>query len=179
MKSKIREAILKSRKDNNDEHNIANSLIAKNVKAILDTAKGNNVVGLYCAIKGEPNLFNLITDTEMNYALPRIKEGEIEFVTYRPGITFETSIFNNIIQPKDGIKLVPDIVIVPGVAYSSDGTRLGFGMGGYDKYFFAKHRSNIIKIGVCFHENLYERLPGEAHDVKMNYVITDKIIIKL
>jgi 5-formyltetrahydrofolate cyclo-ligase len=53
---------------------------------------------------------------------------------------------------------------------------LGFGVGYYDKYF-TKIQNSIVKIGVCFHEYLYEYLPQEDHDCKMDYIITDKNII--
>ena len=69
---------------------------------------------------------------------------------------------------------------MPGIAYSLKGDRLGFGVGHYDRYFVKNNSiQSTIKIGVCFHENLYENLPREPHDIQVDYIITDKTIIAI
>jgi len=50
-------------------------------------------------------------------------------------------------------------------------------MGFYDS-LLRKTSTKIPLIGLCFEENLEERIPIESHDVKMNIVITDKKIIR-
>ena len=39
--------------------------------------------------------------------------------------------------------------------------------------------SEIIKVGVCFHNSIYEYLPYDDHDIKLDYIITDQILIRL
>ena len=62
-----------------------------------------------------------------------------------------------------------DFVLVPGVAFSPNGYRLGRGKGYYDK-FLSKY-SNLFTVGVCFREQFYLDIPREPHDVPMNKVI--------
>jgi 5-formyltetrahydrofolate cyclo-ligase len=66
----------------------------------------------------------------------------------------------------------PDVVIVPGVAFTRDGHRLGQGGGWYDR-FLHEVRDRCTTIGVCFHEQVVDALPVEDHDVAMDTVVTD------
>ncbi len=61
-------------------------------------------------------------------------------------------------------------IIVPGVAFTKNGIRLGRGGGYYDK-FLAAYSPPII-LGVCFNEQIVDSLPAEEHDVRMTAVIT-------
>lgn len=75
--------------------------------------------------------------------------------------------------PEDGVAPTwPDVVIVPGLAFSRDGHRLGQGGGWYDR-FLAERRQDCVTIGVCFAPQLLDDLPTEAHDVIVDHVVTD------
>ena len=65
-----------------------------------------------------------------------------------------------------------DLILVPGVAFTADGARLGRGGGFYDRLlaWLAPHTS---KIGVCFHAQLLPELPLEAHDVRVDFIATE------
>ena len=65
-----------------------------------------------------------------------------------------------------------DLVVVPGVAFTAAGHRLGQGGGWYDR-FLTGLRPGVMRIGVCFAECLVDELPTEDHDVIMDLVITD------
>ena len=62
-----------------------------------------------------------------------------------------------------------DFVLVPGVAFSPNGYRLGRGKGYYDK-FLSKY-SNLFTVGVCFREQFFLDIPTEPHDVPMQRVL--------
>jgi len=66
----------------------------------------------------------------------------------------------------------PDVVVVPGLAFTAAGDRLGQGGGWYDRYL-AQVRSGCTTIGVCFAEQIVDTLPIEAHDITMDHVVTD------
>jgi 5-formyltetrahydrofolate cyclo-ligase len=65
-----------------------------------------------------------------------------------------------------------DLVVVPGVAFTASGHRLGQGGGWYDR-FLTGLRPGVQRIGVCFRECLVDEIPTEAHDITMDLVITD------
>lgn len=66
----------------------------------------------------------------------------------------------------------PDVVIVPGVAFTVAGDRLGQGGGWYDR-FLAELPPGVTTIGVGFDLQLVERLPVEQHDVRLDHVVTE------
>lgn len=66
----------------------------------------------------------------------------------------------------------PDVVIVPGVAFTTTGDRLGQGGGWYDR-FLPKLRSGTVTIGVGFEPQIVEELPTEPHDVRLDCVVTE------
>jgi 5-formyltetrahydrofolate cyclo-ligase len=65
-----------------------------------------------------------------------------------------------------------DVVIVPGVAFAPDGSRLGQGGGWYDR-FLAGVRPDCVTIGVGFDAQLLDALPVEPHDVRLDLIVTE------
>ncbi len=68
----------------------------------------------------------------------------------------------------------PDVVIVPGVAFSSDRYRLGYGSGFYDRFLKG---IDSFKIGVAFEMQIIAKLPVEEYDQKLDQIITEKRVI--
>lgn len=68
-----------------------------------------------------------------------------------------------------------DLVIVPGIAFGTAGFRLGYGKGVYDKLLAG---TSCIKIGLAYDFQILDELPAEAHDLKMDFVITEKKIYR-
>lgn len=71
---------------------------------------------------------------------------------------------------------IVDLAIIPGVAFSKDGVRLGFGKGVYDTLLSG---SGALKIGLAYDFQIVDRLPAERHDLVMDMVITEKRIIRV
>lgn len=63
-----------------------------------------------------------------------------------------------------------DLIVVPGMAFDSDGHRLGRGRGYYDR-FLSLH-PNVYTIGLCFDFQLVASVPSEPHDRLMNEILT-------
>lgn len=64
-----------------------------------------------------------------------------------------------------------DMMILPGVAFTSQGDRLGRGKGFYDRYTSRKN-FHAYCIGVCYKHQVLDKLPTESHDRGVNDVIT-------
>ena len=62
-----------------------------------------------------------------------------------------------------------DLAIVPGVAFSCLGNRLGRGGGFFDRLLTSIPAK---KCGVCFKQQVYPDVPMERHDVKMDMIAT-------
>jgi 5-formyltetrahydrofolate cyclo-ligase len=68
-----------------------------------------------------------------------------------------------------------DCVIYPGIAFTKGLARLGRGGGYYDR-LSTKLADNCARIGVCFETQLVDQLPQEAHDAKMQWVVTEATV---
>ncbi len=69
-----------------------------------------------------------------------------------------------------------DIVIVPGIAFDRKGNRVGFGKGCYDGFL---RDVNAVKIGVCYEFQICHKIFADPYDIKMDYIICEKGIIKV
>ena len=190
LKKNLRAQILEERKFfDEDAYFFTNNRIIQSVQELflslipkkkIGRLDKDAIIGLYWPMKGEPDLLKLTINSKWIVGIPKIRGTKMNFVRYDTGAALEKSGFGKLMQPQNNSKLSPNIIVVPGVAYSLGGDRLGFGAGHYDRYFVQnKSTQNAIKIGVCFHEHLYEFLPCEPHDIQLDYIITDKITIKL
>ena len=64
-----------------------------------------------------------------------------------------------------------DVVVVPALAVSRDGVRLGRGRGYYDRAL--RHvRPGAVLVAVVFDDELLDELPAEPHDVRVTAVVT-------
>lgn len=65
-----------------------------------------------------------------------------------------------------------DLIVVPGIVFDHSGARLGFGKGYYDMVLSGV---STIKVALAFYmQVLQEPLPTEAHDVRMDMLITER-----
>lgn len=68
-----------------------------------------------------------------------------------------------------------DLIVVPGVAFTTAGDRLGRGAGIYDRMLSQYTR---IKVGAAYAFQIRDRLQICGHDVAMDYIFTEKNIFK-
>lgn len=65
-----------------------------------------------------------------------------------------------------------DLILVPGLAFSRDGERMGRGGGFYDR-LLVRESVRAHKIGVCFDIQIFRDLPLESHDILMDEIATE------
>ena len=69
-------------------------------------------------------------------------------------------------------KSPPDVVLIPGVAFTAEGSRLGRGGGFYDRFLCSLPKSTL-RIGVCFSTQIMPVLPIERHDEPVSVLLTE------
>ena len=74
----------------------------------------------------------------------------------------------DIVEPKDVAAW-----IVPGLAFTADGKRLGYGGGWYDR-LLSSARSDSLKIGVAHGFQVVGDLPSEPHDIRLDRIVTER-----
>ena len=70
-----------------------------------------------------------------------------------------------------------DLVLVPGVAFGRDGSRVGMGAGYYDRFLPLATHAHIM--GVAYDALLQESLPSAEYDIKMQSIVSESGIITL
>ena len=71
----------------------------------------------------------------------------------------------------------PDLIIVPGVAFDSNGHRIGYGKGYYDRFLLHPGRKAHL-VGLCHDFQLIDgAITAEGHDIRMELIVTDRRII--
>ena len=69
----------------------------------------------------------------------------------------------------------PDILLVPLLAYDTNLNRIGYGGGFYDRYIARiKRKKNITTIGLAYSFQKVKKIPINRHDMKLDFVITEK-----
>lgn len=83
-----------------------------------------------------------------------------------------------ILEPPPGVRRIetppPEaFVVVPGIAFSPEGDRIGYGGGYYDR-FLAQHAGP--RAGLAFNVQIVQELAPDRHDVRLPWVITEDTI---
>jgi len=179
-KSKIRGKIIKLRKNN------AN----KNFKISLDRffsfLKKNKLnlknLGGYYPYNFEIDdleILELLEKKGFKISLPIIKNNnQMDFFRWYNSDPLKINKFG-IPEPISTKKFNPDILLIPLVGYDNNLNRLGYGGGFYDRYIEKiEKKKKIIKIGLAFSYQKLKNIPLSQHDKKLDYIITEKEILK-
>ena len=83
----------------------------------------------------------------------------------------------NSLRKEDNDINILDLVIVPAVAFSKNGYRIGYGGGYYDR-FLSRLSSKTISVGINYDELLFESVPKEDHDLAVDIIVTEKKVLR-
>lgn len=188
QKSLLRKQILEKRNQMKNSEVIDKSKVICKKVAALDEYKKSRTVLLYYPYNNEVETFSL---AEM-----ALSEGKTvafpksELVDGKPNLDFYivdnldhfVNGYKGIMEP-DTFNFEPekfmenaDLCIVPGVVFSADGARIGYGKGFYDRYLTDNAPGTVIGIG--FENQIVPEIGSEDTDVKMNIVVTEKNIYR-
>lgn len=135
-------------------------------------------VALFDAMAAEPQVEMLWSLAPRRFLYPRVDGTELllhevespeALIAASAAARYREPALNSAaILPPDQV----DLVVVPGLAFTRAGYRLGRGGGHYDR-LLARLRPGAGKLGVCFEVQLADELPVEAHDMRMSAVVTE------
>ena len=80
------------------------------------------------------------------------------------------------LEPAQSLIKIPNVMLVPILAFDKNKFRLGYGRGYYDRYLnkYLKQFKDILTIGVAFSFQKHHKLPISQNDVKLDFIITEK-----
>lgn len=130
---------------------------------------------LYHSLPDEVNTHHLLHDAVIEgkrVLLPVVVGDNLELRLFKPLDQMHEGAFH-ILEPEGETfaeEQAIDLVIVPGVAFTKDGRRLGRGRGYYDRLL--TRLAGVYKIGICWPFQLLDDLPTEPHDIRLDDVIS-------
>lgn len=186
MKNEIRKAFLKKRNALSIKAIEQKSLqIFNNVASLNEYQNASNVM-VYMNFKKEVKTKNIIIDLfnkGKNIIVPiskmETKELFLSKINSFDDLTISTY---GILEPKQE-RIIPvspkviDLILVPGVAFDKRGYRIGYGAGYYDR-FLSSLNHKFTAIGLSYEIQLIDELPYDKHDWQLDYIVTEKRIIK-
>ena len=177
-KARLRKQLLDSRDAlSPDFINISSSKIRDRLRR-LDLYKSAKIIGAYYAIGSEvrtQDIIQEILNQGKELALPRVVKDEIVFMKITGPSDLEMGNFS-VMEPKERCPQVKkmDLILVPAIALTREGYRLGYGFGFYDKFL---HGKRTPKIALSYAKQVVKSFPHDNHDVKMDCIVTEDYTI--
>lgn len=109
-------------------------------------------------------------------ALPVVAErhAALEFRAWRPGDVLEGGAHGTVHPPAAAPALVPDVLLVPLLAFDGRGWRLGYGGGYYDRTLAAlRAERSVLAVGVGFAAQRLDAVPHEPTDQRLDRILTE------
>ncbi len=187
MKHMIRKQIIKSRQELTYEQWLQKSYdIFNHIRTLSEIHNSQNIMA-FMDFKKEVYMHPLlehILSLRKNLTIPRVKKNNpiLELCNIKNldnmkisslGIREPLDSHTDFTKPSD-----IDLVIIPGVAFTKRGERLGYGGGYYDRIIPLMSKNPPI-IAPAFDLQIIDSLPVENHDQKVNKIITESQIITI
>lgn len=197
-KLSIRRYVLSKRNALREDIRMEKSKKIKDKLIGLPEFEASHKILLYASFRSEVDTADLIRYCITNgktTVLPKVDKQNNELKLYEIKDTSELSSgYLGIPEPdvsEDRLCLVEDMdfIIVPGVAFDEDCSRLGYGKGFYDKLLIKLQTPNPVRLkgrsklrthifALAYEEQIVERIAVDTHDIKMDKIITDERIIE-
>ena len=140
--------------------------------------EGVRCVAAFCALADEPMTERWLAEWArqgLRMVVPRVEGDEMQFYDWSPQ-TQAAGAFGIDEPTPEAVRCAPseiDLMVVPGVAFTPCGGRLGRGRGYYDRYL-SQEGFRAFCVGVCFACQQRGDIPAEAHDKRVDAVISAK-----
>ena len=175
-KSAIRKKILRIRKSKDTKKYKINYLSL--LKIIKKEKIKGKFLGGYYPYNYELDTLGIMRKLEVkkfNILLPKIKtNSQMNFFKWSTSDPLITNTFG-IPEPISKKIMYPDIILVPLVAFDNNLNRIGYGGGFYDRYISKiKKNKKVLTIGLAFSFQKVRRIPINKHDIKLDYIVTEK-----
>ena len=179
-KKNLRKKLINLRKTNFKEKGI-NLIKFKSILKKFNLKKNINIGGYY-PINSEIGCLDILEKLEKNnykISLPITKKNnDMDFYEWSFQNPLKIS-HQGIPEPNIKKKVFPDVLIVPLVGFDKNKFRLGYGGGFYDRYISKlSNFKKIFTVGFAFSFQEVKNIPINKHDQKLDFILTNKGIVK-
>ena len=143
------------------------------------------IFSIYLSSSGEVScdgLAEYFTKNNIKFSYPKIiqKNFPLNFILAQNNQSFKpNSFYPKLLEPINGENILPNILILPLLAFDSSLARLGMGGGFFDRTieFYKNQKLKIITIGLAYDfQRSHEALPIEKTDQKLDFIATESMI---
>lgn len=184
-KSRIRQQVLARRDSLDPGSKNSKDLRIKETFLSLPEFRQATVVFMFASFRSEVSTFPLIEEAlrlDKRVVLPSVDSANKELRLYE---------IRDILELAPGYMGIPEpavpgererdindvtLAVMPGAAFDTRGSRLGYGGGYYDR-LLARLRRKIPLVALAYEEQIVDSLPAETHDKKVHVIVTDKRVI--
>lgn len=143
-----------------------------------DTGVGtvSGYMAMYSEIDPEALLRGLSANNH-KICLPVVERANtpLVFRTWNPGDALIAGVWDIPVPEASAKSVVPDIMLVPLLAFDSQGYRLGYGGGFYDRTIEAiRQAGSVTTIGLAYAGQQVDEVPVDQHDQKLDWILTEK-----
>lgn len=172
---------------------LSNKFINEKSKLIIDKLRDYVIenayenIMIFVSFRNEIKTHDLIkswlNDNQKNIFVPYIDK-DLNEMRISKIDSFENDLIPgvfDILEPREELKSNKkikelDLIVVPGLIFSQEGYRIGYGGGYYDK-FLAEIDRKVDKVGIAFSDFVVDTLPVDDYDQPVDKLITEKEII--
>jgi 5-formyltetrahydrofolate cyclo-ligase len=178
-KARLRKQLLDARDAMSlDFIKITSKEIQENLRKI-DFFRNAKTIGAYYSIGSEvrtQDILQEILNAGKELALPKVVKNDLVFKKISNFTELEPGNFS-VMEPKNKCEIVKnlDVMIVPAIALTKEGFRLGYGFGYYDRYLHGKKSTTIA---LSYAKQVIKSFPRDDHDIRMNFIVTEDKVIK-
>lgn len=156
---------------------IASNKIQENLRKV-EYYRTARILGAYHSVGSEvrtQEILKEILNAGKELALPKVEKNDLVFRKITSFSDLEAGNFS-VMEPKDRCETLKNIevILVPAIAITRDGYRLGYGFGYYDRYLNGKRSK---KIALSYSKQVVKSIPHDSHDVKVDCIITEDEVI--
>lgn len=171
-KDSIRQEFIRKRKElTNEEVKQLSIKIVQNIR-VLNAYKEAKTVAIYYPMNQEVDLLDLLKDDKV-FCFPKVISYPASMMDFfEPGETYELSAFGIHEPTGDYVSSYDiDLFLVPGVAFSNQGGRIGYGKGFYDKYL---KNVQAKKIGVMYEFQRIDAFELSEFDTLLDELVSEE-----
>ena len=149
--------------------------------------RSGSVVAGYWAMADEfdvrPLLEKLVLEDNVVGALPVVVANDtpLIFRQWRPGLSLESGGFGTHHPPESVPECIPDVVMVPLLAFDRRGYRVGWGGGFYDRTLeqLRERPEGVVAVGTAFAGQEVTAVVHDDRDQPVDWVITEQGAIRI
>ena len=183
-KVSLRQKFLQMRRSISEDDATQRSLRIREILGTHLSSKNFNQILVFTQHENEPDVKDIISKvSNCLVAMPVVsqEQGHMEFYEWKQN--------DRLVKNRYGI-LEPDpsnaqkilmtdrtLCLVPALAVTVDGERLGFGGGYYDRFLHSN--PSVATLGVVFSEFIVDQLPTESHDRMLGGIVSELGVLQV